>query len=353
MMAGGTGGHIYPALAVAHLLKAKGYQVSWLGSVGGMEQELVAREGFEIFLLPVSGVRGKGKLALLKAPFTLMACIWKARAIFKQKRIDLAVGFGGFASGPGGLASYLTGCPLLIHEQNAVAGMTNKVLSKLADIVCEAFPNVFSGKKVRTTGNPIRKSLVELNKAEKTGANKSLVNVLVIGGSRGAKVFNDELPDVLAELVTKNLIAVKHQTGKNNLKSVELAYKNLNNRNVEASEYIHDMDEVYAWANIVICRAGALTVSEVATVGVAAIFVPYPYAVDDHQTKNAEYLTKQGAGELVQQTEIKKISSILNDWLGNKEQINKMADAAKTLAKNSASEEITKYCESLLVRKAV
>lgn len=357
VMAGGTGGHIYPALAVAKDLRQRGYRVRWLGSVGGMEQELVSREGLDIDLLPVSGLRGKGKLALVKAPFVITKCVLQALKVLKVNQISLVLGFGGFASGPGGIAAALSGRPLLIHEQNAVAGMTNRMLAKFADIVCEAFAGAFkANKKVHTTGNPLRQSLLNLYDQNKTKAsyldNKRSLKLLIVGGSRGAKIFNDELPAVLAKVKGKQLLEVLHQTGRGNGQSVEQQYQATGIEKVTVSEFIHDMDQAYSWADIIICRAGALTVSEVAAVGLPAIFVPYPYAVDDHQTRNAESLAKNGAAVVLQQENIQSIVEELDDWLANREQLLTMSEKAKQLAVINAKEQIVAYCQQLVGKAA-
>ncbi len=353
VMAGGTGGHIYPALAVAKDLQQRGYRVRWLGSVGGMEQELVSREGLDIDLLPVSGVRGKGKLALLKAPFVILKCVLRALKVLRDHQITLVLGFGGFASGPGGLAAAMSGRKLMIHEQNAIAGMTNRMLAKVADIVCEAFPGAFApNPKVHTVGNPLRQSLLNLhdqNAVEKDyRSSDTALKLLIVGGSRGAQVFNHELPKLLAEVMQINSLKIMHQTGKGNRQSVEEAYQSLGLDNVSINEFIHDMDRAYAWADVIICRAGALTVSEVAVMGLPAIFVPYPYAVDDHQTQNAESLANNGAAVVIQQDDIKSIVSVLNEWLSNREQLASMSEKAKQLAVVNAKEQIVAYCQQLI-----
>ncbi|WP_144393695.1 undecaprenyldiphospho-muramoylpentapeptide beta-N-acetylglucosaminyltransferase [Pleionea sediminis] len=347
VMAGGTGGHIYPALAVANELMTRGYSVTWLGSDGGMEQELVTRESIPMYSLPVSGLRGKGKLDLLKAPFLLLLCVIKAMRFIVTSKSQLVLGFGGFASGPGGLAAYLMRRKLIIHEQNAVAGLTNKLLSKFASLVCQAFEGVFERHpKVVTTGNPIRQSLVKLNKELKL-ANNRPINVLVVGGSRGAQAFNDHLPETFRLLLLENKISVWHQTGKGKLGTVKSYYDSFS-ESVVVSEFIHDMDKAYQWADIVICRSGALTVSEVSVIGIAAIFVPYPFAVDDHQTANAKVLADKGAAKVIQQANIEQVESLLNEFIEQPEKILEMSRAAKKLAIINASTKISDFCESLI-----
>jgi UDP-N-acetylglucosamine--N-acetylmuramyl-(pentapeptide) pyrophosphoryl-undecaprenol N-acetylglucosamine transferase len=353
VMAGGTGGHIYPALSVAKELKQRGYRVRWLGSVGGMEQELVTREGLDIDLLPVSGIRGKGKLAVVKAPWVIIRCVLKALTLIRQHEISLVLGFGGFASGPGGLAAAISGRKLLIHEQNAIAGLTNRLLAKRADVVCEAFPGAFKpNAKVFTTGNPLRQSLLNLSdqnlkRCAYQDRNSSL-KLLVVGGSRGAVVFNQELPELLAACDDHKLLEITHQCGKGNAALVEQNYLNAGLSNVVVHEFMHDMDQAYRWADIIICRAGALTVSEVAAMGLPAIFVPYPFAVDDHQTKNAEILANQGAAVIIQQKNMTSIVSVLNQWLNNREQLKIMSEKAMQLAIIDAKEKIVAHCQQLV-----
>jgi len=361
MMAGGTGGHIYPALAVARALMEKGYEISWLGSEGGMEVELVGREDIPMNCLPVKGVRGKGKATLLKAPFTLAACVWKAMKILRKNRTQLVVGFGGFASGPGGIAAALLRRPLVIHEQNAIAGMTNRFLSKVATLTCQAFPDAFSeSKKVVTTGNPIRRSLLDkIARKNETqeGTNqkpndKRAINILIVGGSRGAKVLNDTLPVIFADKSIGEKIQVRHQTGAGNQEKVQQNYDELNFSKVDVLEYIHDMDDAYAWADLVICRAGALTVSEVAVMELPAVFVPYPFAVDDHQTANAMYLVKQDAAKVVQQNDIHELSDVIHELINQPEQLKAMAENARRCAVTDATDQIASRCEEILRKKA-
>jgi UDP-N-acetylglucosamine--N-acetylmuramyl-(pentapeptide) pyrophosphoryl-undecaprenol N-acetylglucosamine transferase len=318
-----------------------------------MEQDLVSRENIAIDLLPVSGIRGKGVMALLKAPWVMLRCVTQAWSILRKHEISLVLGFGGFASGPGGLAAALSGRKLLIHEQNAVAGMTNKMLAKLADAVCEAFDGSFPpSSKVVMTGNPLRQSL--LDTAGRTAERRAYrdkeapINLLIIGGSRGAAVFNNELPALLASVAEKEKLIVMHQCGRGNAESVEQHYAKHEMSRVTVKEFIYDMDRAYQWADIVVCRAGALTVSEVAVMGLPAIFVPYPFAVDDHQTKNAQSLVKQGAAELVRQDELNTLVSVLNQWVANRELLHEMSQKSRQAAITDAKEKIVARCEQLL-----
>ncbi len=350
VMAGGTGGHIYPALSVAHELISRGYKVSWLGSNGGMEQELVSRESIPIDLLPVTGVRGKGKLALLKAPFTLAFCVFKAMRYIFKSRAKLVVGFGGFASGPGGIAAKLLARKLLIHEQNAVAGFTNTMLAKVSNRVCQAFDGTFSDSpKVFTTGNPVRNNIVEARKHFDSLGSRPL-NILVVGGSRGAKILNDQLPELFRPFLLDNKINVWHQTGKGNKFDVA-SYYNSFSPDTKVDDFIHNMNDAYEWADLVICRSGALTVSEVAVIGLPAVFVPFPYAVDDHQTANAKMLSDKGAAKLVKQSQLEAIEDILTELVTAPERLAEMAKIAKSLAITDASTKIADFCEALIKRE--
>lgn len=348
VMAGGTGGHIFPALAVARELEKRGAIIHWLGSVGGMEQTLISKENIPMHLLPVSGVRGKGLLTLLKAPFKLFACVSQARKVIHQHRIDLVVGFGGFASAPGGIASWFTRTPLVIHEQNAIAGLTNRLLARFARRVCQAFPTAFaSSAKVQTTGNPIRADIVDIAQSKR----KSIVtpiNLLVIGGSRGAEVFNQQLPGLFASLLEEKKIRVRHQSGQGRAADVVERYQQHTSSNVEVVEFISDMSQAYQWADIVVCRAGALTVSELAAIGLPAIFVPYPFAVDDHQTRNAEFLVNVGAAQIVQQTNIDNIADMLAQLIDQPNQIEAMSAKAKQVSVLDATEQVANCCVGVM-----
>ncbi|NVJ60787.1 MAG: undecaprenyldiphospho-muramoylpentapeptide beta-N-acetylglucosaminyltransferase [Gammaproteobacteria bacterium] len=348
IMAGGTGGHIFPALAVAKMFGEKGDHVRWLGSTGGMEQTLVSRENIELDLLPVSGIRKKGIKALIKAPFQLLRCIWQARKVIKRNKVNLVIGFGGFASGPGGFASWITRTPLVIHEQNAIAGLTNRILSKFAVKVCQAFDKTFENKNTAiTTGNPIRAEIIELAKTKSVKSELPL-NILIIGGSRGAQIFNLKLPIILSEKIKQREITVWHQTGTQQNEQVLQEYTDIGCGETKVSEFIFDMQEAYSWADLVICRAGALTVSEIALIGLPAIFIPYPYAVDDHQTMNAQALAQSGAAYIVQQDEIKEVEEYLDLIIKDMNKVNQMALAAKQLGKANATKDIVNVCEKVL-----
>jgi UDP-N-acetylglucosamine--N-acetylmuramyl-(pentapeptide) pyrophosphoryl-undecaprenol N-acetylglucosamine transferase len=354
IMAGGTGGHIFPGLAVARELQSKGWKANWLGSVGGMESQLIGQTDIPLNLISISGLRGNGLIGWLKAPFVLITAVFQALKIMRKVKPDLVIGFGGFASGPGGLAAYLLRKPLFIHEQNAVAGMTNKILAKLSKRVFQAFPDALKKhKNCETIGNPIRKEITELNKIDKIANNQTKINLLVIGGSRGAKVFNEVLPGILSPLIKLQKIDVRHQSGRGNLKQTLSVYAENQITKVDSlkvDDFINNMSDAYLWADLVVCRAGALTVSEIAAVGIAAVFVPFPFAVDDHQTKNALWLVEQDAAILINEADLALEQSRDNilSLVEDSERLNRMAKKAKKLAYLDATQVLAEACELLM-----
>lgn len=354
VMAGGTGGHIFPARAVADLLSAEGWQVHWLGTADRMEAKLVPEFGYPFHAIPVAGLRGKGLLSLLKAPWMLLRSVVAARALVKQLKPDLVIGFGGYASGPGGFAAWLSRVPLVIHEQNAVAGTTNKLLARLANTVLAAFPNAFPADlPQRVIGNPVRKALI----AEKPQNNFSKdLNILIVGGSLGARVFNQSLPAILKQAAAFGPIQVRHQTGVADEQATVLAYADSDdNLTAQVSAFIEDMADAYRWADVVICRAGALTVSEVACAGVAAVFVPLPSAIDDHQTANAQWLVAKEAALMVKQTDLQAehLVPMLQQWLDNKGPLQQMAQQARLCAIDDAAEQVVAVCRQVIGVKAI
>ena len=350
LMAGGTGGHIFPALAVGNYLRERGWNLHWLGSENGMEVELVPNQKIPMTLLPVSGVRKKGVMALIKAPFKILSSVLLARRMIKKIKPDVVLGMGGFASGPGGLAAKLCGVPLVIHEQNAIAGLTNRQLNRLSLWTLQAYPGAFPQReKVVTTGNPVRKDLLTVTEASKRiNKEDGQINILIVGGSRGAAILNDCIPQTMNIINDGLNITIRHQTGKNNAQKVFDAYQQGTNNRVtyQVTEFIDDMAEAYCWAELVICRAGALTVAEVAMAGCAAIFVPYPYAVDDHQTHNARYLADKEAAVIIPQHDLtaQRLAEQITTLANNKQHIINMAELARQLAKPQATEEVANYC---------
>lgn len=301
VMAGGTGGHIFPALAVARELQAAGYDVVWLGAEGGMETRIVPPTGIPLETIAIKGVRGNGLKRKLMLPMTLAGNIRAVRRIIKQYNVKAMIGFGGFVTFPGGVAGKLSGVPLTTHEQNAIAGLSNKVLSRYAKRVLYAFPHVFANKD-GLVGNPVRADIVAMPMpAERFAQHTGRLRLLVVGGSLGAKVFNDVVPQALALLPEDKRPVITHQSGRNKLLELQQSYAGLG-LDAHCVEFIDDMVAAYTEADVIVCRAGALTVAELAAAGLGAVFVPYPHAVDDHQTHNARYLVDADAGVSVPQT---------------------------------------------------
>jgi len=344
--AGGTGGHVYPALAVADYLREQGIKITWVGTEKGLEHRVVPAAGIPLEIISISGLRGKGLLNLLFVPLKLVVAIAQVIKVFIKVKPDAVLGMGGFVSGPCGLAAFILRKPLYLHEQNAVPGLTNKVLSYLATTTMQAFPNSFKNKNIIAIGNPIRKDISEIvNPEERMAKREDNIRLLIIGGSLGAQALNENVPQALSELSNELQANIWHQTGKNKFDTTVKTYKKLN---VEAkvTEFIEDMAEAYEWADLVICRAGALTISELANAGVAAILVPYPYAVDDHQTANAAYLTSVNAAILIPQEQlIPKLKDSITELLqAGRTKLIEMAKAARGLAKPNATQEVAEVC---------
>ena len=303
ILAGGTGGHIFPGLAVAQALRARDVPVVWLGSDGGMETRLVPPAGITIETISVRGLRGKGTLALLKAPFLLVRALWQALAVLRRLRPRAVLSFGGFPAGPGGLVAWLLRRPLLVHEQNRAPGLTNRVLARLARRVLCGFPGSFPGRACEAVGNPVRPEIAAVAPpAQRLAGRTGAARLLVLGGSQGAHSLNIALPQVLARLPAAQRPDVRHQCGERHAEKCREVYAQAG---VTASvePFIADMAEAYAWADLVVCRAGALTLAELCAAGVGALLVPYPNAVDDHQTRNAEFLVERGAARLLPEGE--------------------------------------------------
>lgn len=351
VMAGGTGGHIFPGIAVAEMLQAKGWNIHWLGTEKRMEADIVPQNGFDISFINITGVRNKGWLERLKTPFKLLQSVLQSIAILRAVKPDVVLGMGGYASAPGGFAAWLMRIPLVLHEQNAVAGMTNRYLAKIATEVLSAFPNAFeNGINYQVVGNPLRKEITDLTPVvpEHPSASKK---VLVVGGSLGAKVLNDTVPQALKQIQLQN-IDVWHQTGRDNQASVLASYQEFGMaaEKVKVTEFIENMAEAYQWADIVICRAGALTVSELAMAAKPAIFVPLPHAVDDHQTKNAMYLVTRGAAKLLPQKEFNgtTLAQMLNSLFISDSVVQSMVKAANDAAHADATVRVADTCVGLV-----
>ncbi|RLA26235.1 MAG: undecaprenyldiphospho-muramoylpentapeptide beta-N-acetylglucosaminyltransferase [Gammaproteobacteria bacterium] len=338
IMAGGTGGHVFPALAVAQYLAEKNWQVSWIGTRKGMESRVIPENNIAIDWLTVNGLRGKGTLALFKMPWMLIKACLEARKILQQRKPAVVLGMGGFVAGPGGLMAKLMGIPLVIHEQNRIPGTTNRLLSRVANKVLQAFPDSFSaGKKAIFTGNPLRKQFTEA--AEREHEHSGSLHILVMGGSLGAQRLNEVVPEALALL---GEVEVWHQTGKAMLQQVTQDYADKAiTAKVEA--FIGDVVEAYTWADLVICRAGAMTVSEVAAMSLPSILIPYPYAIDDHQTANAQYLVTAGAGIMIAQPQL-SVEFLAEQIKQHRPRLDAMAKAAKLSAKLDATERVAEQC---------
>jgi len=349
VMAGGTGGHIFPGLAVANYLKAKGWRIHWLGSEKGMEKKIIEAENINITLLPVKAVRGKGLLKRVLSPISILRSIWQAKKCLKHISPDVVLGMGGFASGPGGVAARLLHHPLVIHEQNAVAGYTNKLLATIASKVLAAFPKAFPvSQQVIVVGNPIRHSLSTLESPTQRFENhQGDLRVLVIGGSRGALILNQTLP--LALELVQQPIQLRLQCGSGNKIAVEKSFINMPEKHqLQVDDFITDMAEAFSWADIVICRAGALTVSELMAVGLGALFIPYPFAVDDHQTANAQFMVDRKAATIIAQHNFN--AETCAGWINNMDRQQALHMARSAFDKNShqVTARIGNLCADLL-----
>ncbi|WP_437883483.1 undecaprenyldiphospho-muramoylpentapeptide beta-N-acetylglucosaminyltransferase [Pseudomonas sp. LRF_L74] len=344
IMAGGTGGHVFPALACAREFIARGYRVHWLGTPRGIENELVPANDLPLHLIDISGLRGKSKLSLLKAPFQLMRAVFQARRIMRELKPVCVLGFGGYVTGPGGVAAWMSGVPLIIHEQNAVSGTANRGLFLFAKRVCQAFPRTFIERaKLRTTGNPVREELfLETPRNALAGRQPRL---LVLGGSQGAEPLNKLLPVALAKVVSELRPQVFHQAGKQHHQITTERYRDAGVE-AEVAPFIQDMARAYAWADLVICRSGALTVSELAAAGLPSFLVPLPHAIDDHQRFNAEYLAKDGAAVLLPQhtTDADALAAQLTEVLMHPDRLEAMGRTARSLAKPDATRSVVDTC---------
>ncbi|MEY3183179.1 MAG: UDP-N-acetylglucosamine--N-acetylmuramyl-(pentapeptide) pyrophosphoryl-undecaprenol [Pseudomonadota bacterium] len=354
MMAGGTGGHIFPALAVGESLCEAGAIVHWMGSKGGLEEQLVPTEKMPLHLTDIQGLRGKSFTKWLKAPVMLLKALLQVRHIFKKVKPNLCIGMGGFASGPGGLMAWLTRTPLIIHEQNAIAGLTNKCLAPLASKVLCGFPDAFGVRHTRVivVGNPVRADIQAIPRKQEQKSVVSPLKILVLGGSRGAQALNDCIPRALACLPAEQRPKIWHQTGESGFVDTQALYNKLGVE--EAIEvlapFIKEIQKAYAWADLVVCRAGALTIAEIASVGIPSILVPYPLAVDDHQTANAEFLVKLGAAQCVQQTALTP-NGLAQQWArfsAKPQELIEMRIAASQIPLNKATAHIVQQCRAVL-----
>jgi UDP-N-acetylglucosamine--N-acetylmuramyl-(pentapeptide) pyrophosphoryl-undecaprenol N-acetylglucosamine transferase len=348
IMAGGTGGHVFPALAVAHFLKQRGVPLLWLGTCTGMESQVVPGYGYQLLTINISGLRGKGLRKWLAAPVIILIAIAQALLIMIQHKPAAVLGMGGFVSGPGGIATWMMRIPLCIHEQNAIMGLTNRLLAPLAHTVMEGFPGTFPLKyQAKNTGNPVRVAIFNVEIPEKRIHLDSglTLKVLVIGGSQGARTLNETVPKAVSLLPKTVRLDIRHQTGRDHFRETEALYKSLHGQ-VQLSPFIDDMAEAYTWADLVICRAGALTIAELAAAGIASILIPFPHAVDDHQTVNARYITNQGGALLLTESEFtgERLAHLLSEFYNSRPRLLAMARQARELAKPEATRQVAELC---------
>ena len=345
IMAGGTGGHIFPGLALARELRARGWRVHWLGTPASMEERLVVPEGFAFEAVQFSGVRGKGLATLALAPLKLLRAFAQALAVVRRVRPDVVIGLGGYISFPGGMMATLAGKPLILHEQNSVAGMANKVLANVASRVFCAFPNALPG--AQWVGNPLRQAFLQQPPpAERFAGRSGPLRILVVGGSLGAKALNDTVPQALALIPPEQRPQVRHQSGAKQMQALQASYAAAGVQ-AELTPFIDDTASAFAQADVIVCRAGASTVTEIAAVGAAAVFVPFPAAVDDHQSANARFLLDAGGCWLVRQADL--TPAVLAQMLQNMERpaLLERALKAKTMEKTQATALIVAACEEL------
>lgn len=346
IMAGGTGGHIMPALAVADILRTHGWKIVWLGAPHSMEAELVPKHGYTLELVNFSGLRGKGLMRKLMLPFNLLVAMAQSARVILQRRPDVVLGMGGYITFPGGVVARLLGRTLLVHEQNSVAGLSNKVLARIATRVMSGFPDVLP--QAMWCGNPVREQIAALPEPQQRyGSRSGKLKVLVVGGSLGAKALNEAVPQALALIPEAQRPEVIHQTGKQHFQTVHALYSG-SSVSAQIKPFLDDMAKCYAEADLVICRAGALTIAELAAVGVASILIPFPYAVDDHQTHNAQFLSGHGAAILLPQKELS--AEILARYLQelDRGKLLAMASQARALAKPEAALTVARVCEELI-----
>jgi len=337
-MAGGTGGHVFPGLAVAKQLQMQGWEIRWLGTSDRMEADLVPKHGIEIDFIKVKGLRGQGGAKLVKAPFQIVNAIFQAKRHIQRWQPDVVLGMGGYVSGPGGIAAWLCGIPVVLHEQNAVAGLTNQWLSKIAKKVFQAFPGAFSNAEV--VGNPVRKDVATLpDPATRFMERNGDIRILVMGGSQGAQILNSTMPPVMQKLGKG--FCVRHQAGKNNSENVLSAYRTDGVAQADVTEFIDDVAQAYSWADILVCRSGALTVSEVSAAGVGAIFIPFMHK-DRQQALNADHLVECGAAKMLEQPDltVDKLTEMISTM--SRDDLLAMAVKAKAVAKLDADQTVAK-----------
>lgn len=347
IMAGGTGGHIFPALAVATHLRQQGCDIIWLGSTQGLETRLVPQHGFKLETIQIAGLRSVGFMRKLKAPIQVTKALFQAQRIIQTYKPKAVLGMGGFASGPGGIAAWLAGIPLIIHEQNKIPGVTNRVLARFATKVFQAFPNSFpTATRAITCGNPVRQEIIALPSPtirwqERTGN----LRLLILGGSQGANILNETVPAAINLISSELRPQIRHQTGAATVDATIATYQKYG-INATVTPFINDMAEAYGWADLAIARAGALTLAELAAAGLGAILVPYPHAVDDHQTLNAAWLVQANAAQLLPQYQLTadSLANAIKPLVENRIHALKLATAARVQAQTAATQTIAQAC---------
>jgi len=345
IMAGGTGGHVMPGLAVGAEMARRGWHVMWLGSPGSMEAKLVPLHGIPMRWVRFGGLRGKGLLTMALLPFNLLRAFWQSLRVLREVRPAVVLGMGGYVAFPGGMMASLLGRPLVIHEQNSVAGLTNRVLARLAESALVAFPDTLPG--ARWCGNPVRTAVLEIDApAERFADRSGPLHLLVVGGSLGAAALNEAVPDALALLATSERPEVVHQCGRDRLEQVERRYRDAG-VTAQVIEFIDDMAEAYARADLVVCRAGAMTIAELAAVGVGSVLVPFPHAVDDHQTGNARFLADAGAAMLIDQKDLTPARLAAELRARSRGELLRMAELARSLARRDATDCVADACEAV------
>jgi UDP-N-acetylglucosamine--N-acetylmuramyl-(pentapeptide) pyrophosphoryl-undecaprenol N-acetylglucosamine transferase len=347
IMAGGTGGHVFPALAVAKVLRARGVPVVWLGVPGSMEAKLVPANGFPIEWIRVRGIRGKGAFAWVLAPLRILGAVLQAAAVLRRVRPRAVLGAGGYVSGPGGIAAWMLRIPLLIHEQNAIPGLTNRWLARMAGQVLQAFPGSFGGGvRARTVGNPVREDIAALPEpAVRFAGRTGPARLLVFGGSLGAQRLNAMVPRALSQLDPARRPVVRHQAGERGIEAARAAYREAR-VDAEVTAFIDDMAAAYAWADVALCRAGAMTVAELQAAGLGALLIPLPIAADDHQTRNAGTLVDAGAGRVLQERDLtaESLCACIVDLTADRGRMLQMAEAARSLRVVDAAVRVADLC---------
>lgn len=348
IMAGGTGGHVYPAMAVAETLRARGYGIAWLGTSKGLEARVVPAKGFTIHFISAVGVRGKGFIDLLKAPFLMLQGLVESMRVIRRVDPVVVLGMGGFVTVPGGLASWLMRKPLVIHEQNAVAGTANRLLSRFAVRALQGFPGALDDAE--ETGNPVRAEITTMTQKSISTDELPALRLLVLGGSLGAKPINDVLPAMLSKLRATTRLQVRHQTGITTHDATRTLYRDaglsLDNLDLRVDAYIEDMASAYQWADLVLCRAGAITLAEIACAGLPAILVPLPHAIDDHQNRNAAHFVEEGAAILMPQAGLtaETLAQTIARLASDRRELAAMAREARSLARPDAASKVADVC---------